>query len=82
MVHHLAPSVPFYNLDKARVILKGWHKYDNAEQCDTYFMGPKSVVRSWGRSTAYEPAFEALEAIIQEESDSGQERKLQHSAAT
>ena len=66
LTHHLAPFVPFYNLDKARKLLKGWHKYDQAEQCETYFIGKKSVVRSWGRCTALNPAFEALEAVMKE----------------
>jgi fatty acid desaturase len=81
LAHHLAPFVPFYNLDKARKLLQGWDRYDRAQQCETYFMGEKSVVRSWGQCTAFDldksaldypynvqPAFDALEAVMQEAS--------------
>jgi fatty acid desaturase len=87
LAHHLAPFIPFYNLDKARKLLQGWDRYDRADQCETYFIGEKSVVRSWGKcvasdldtpaiATAYDaqPAFDALEAIMQEVSTVGEQK--------
>lgn len=69
LTHHLAPFVPFYNLNKARVLLKGWPKYDRAQQCEGYFVGEKSVVNSWAQCLAYNSAFEALEAVTEEDSE-------------
>jgi fatty acid desaturase len=90
LAHHLTPYVPFYNLNKARKLLNGWDKYDAAEQCETYFVGKKSVVHSWGKSTALEadrnevpfylrnakPAFEALEAVMKESTNAKAEKRI------
>lgn len=75
LTHHLAPFVPFYNLNKARELLKGWNRYDQAEQCETYFLGERSVLNSWAKCTMpdveHQPlnarsAFAALEAVMKE----------------
>jgi len=63
LAHHLAPSVPFYNLKNAHRLLNGWAKYDAAEQCETYFWGNNSVVHSWGKHNRYQSALEILESI-------------------
>ena len=71
LTHHLAYFVPFYNLGRAKDLLKGWARYDNSEHCETYFWGEKSVVNSWGKCTRKidapdtASAFNALKEVIQ-----------------
>ncbi len=70
LTHHLMPSVPFYNLDKARKLLKGWSRYDKAEQCENYFLGKNSVVRSWNKFNSYgthshETAVDNLQCVLE-----------------
>lgn len=47
LTHHLAPGVPMANLLKAHAILLSAPPYRDGHQCDSYFLGPRSVVHSW-----------------------------------
>lgn len=47
LLHHLAPGIPFHALPQAHALLLRWPLYASAEQCRSYFSGPKSAVRSW-----------------------------------
>lgn len=49
LTHHLLPALPCYRLPEAHRILLGWPAYRNAAHCDSYFVGPRSAVRSWCR---------------------------------
>ncbi|WP_437288737.1 fatty acid desaturase family protein [Sorangium sp. So ce406] len=47
LVHHLIPKVPMVNLSKAHRILLNNARYAGGPQCDSYFFGPRSVVKTW-----------------------------------
>jgi fatty acid desaturase len=47
LLHHLTPGVPFHALPRAHAILLRWPRYAQAEQCNAYFSGERSAVRSW-----------------------------------
>ncbi|WP_316189497.1 fatty acid desaturase family protein [Bradyrhizobium sp. SZCCHNS1054] len=49
LTHHLLPGVPFYRLRDAHRLLKTWPSYAEAEHCESYFLGPRSVIESWCR---------------------------------
>jgi fatty acid desaturase len=47
LLHHLTPGIPFHAIPKAHALLSDWPPYAAAEQCDAYFSGSNSAVRSW-----------------------------------
>jgi fatty acid desaturase len=47
LAHHLFPRIPLANLQRLHVLLTEASGYGSAHHCDTYFLGPSSVVRSW-----------------------------------
>ena len=51
LTHHLVPGVPHHALHAAHALLGNWLPYAQAEQCDGYFQGQRSVVASWRRNT-------------------------------
>lgn len=51
LTHHLVPGVPHHALNAAHTLLGNWLQYAQAEHCDGYFQGRRSVVASWRRNT-------------------------------
>jgi len=49
LLHHLSPGIPFHAIPRGHALLMGWSKYAASEQCDGYFRGERSAVRSWVR---------------------------------
>ena len=49
LLHHLMPGLPFHAMPRAHALLLAWPPYATGEQCDSYFMGKNSAVRSWVR---------------------------------
>ena len=49
LLHHLMPGLPFHAMPRAHALLLAWPPYATGEQCDSYFMGINSAVRSWVR---------------------------------
>ncbi|HVN36232.1 MAG TPA: fatty acid desaturase [Casimicrobiaceae bacterium] len=47
LLHHLAPGMPFHAFPRAHALMLRWPRYAQGEQCDSYFSGPRSAVRSW-----------------------------------
>jgi fatty acid desaturase len=47
LTHHLLPTVPFFNLQKAHRFLLHRPCYRQAEHCESYFHGAGSVIGSW-----------------------------------
>ena len=49
LLHHLMPGLPFHAMPRAHALLLDWQPYATGEQCDAYFLGENSAVRSWER---------------------------------
>ena len=47
LLHHLMPGLPFHAFPRAHALLLAWPPYAAGEQCDAYFIGENSAVRSW-----------------------------------
>lgn len=49
LLHHLMPGLPFHAMPRAHAVLLAWRPYATGEQCNAYFFGENSAVRSWVR---------------------------------
>jgi fatty acid desaturase len=49
LLHHLMPGLPFHAMPRAHALLLDWPPYATGEQCESYFLGENSAVRSWVR---------------------------------
>lgn len=49
LLHHLMPGLPYHAMPRAHALLLDWPPYATGEQCDAYFLGEHSAVRSWVR---------------------------------
>lgn len=49
LLHHLMPGLPYHAMPRAHALLLDWPPYATGEQCDAYFLGENSAVRSWVR---------------------------------
>ncbi len=47
LLHHLVPGIPFHAFPRAHALMLRWPRYAQGEQCDSYFSGARSAVRSW-----------------------------------
>ncbi|MCB1725693.1 MAG: fatty acid desaturase [Gammaproteobacteria bacterium] len=47
LLHHLAPGLPFHAMPAAHRLLLRWPPYVGGAQCESYFIGDSSAVRSW-----------------------------------
>ena len=63
LLHHLAPRAPYHCLPKLHEIAQSVAIYRDAEHCHGYFIGPRSVVRSWERSSAPAARSEGARAL-------------------